>query len=188
MHFIKELIKNESPRKTNTRVFGILAAILCLAAFLFTRGNDSSAAKQPDIALSEAVYSAAAELTGTDNSPENGFVFFRKYERNPASLHITNNALSDARIRLCDGLFNKSVMDFYVCAGSEATLSVPVGYYEFHTATGENWVDDTQLFGQSTLFFTDSSEHGQELGRKATCEFTIEKAFSNMIPIEKDRY
>lgn len=188
MNFFSELFRAESPRKFNTRIFGILAALFCLVAFIITKDSEDSYLNISEKESAENVYAAAAELTGTENSPENGIVFFRKYDRNPASLHIINNALSDARVRLCDGLFNKSVIDFYVCAESEVTISVPVGYYEFHAATGEIWLGDDDLFGKETLYFTDASEYGQELGRKATCEFTIDRNFSNMIPIEKDRY
>lgn len=182
MSFISELSRAESPRKFNTRIFGVLAVFLCLAGFLSgSKKSEKTAAVSPELS-SEAIFSAAAALSGTENGPGNGTVLYRKYDRNPAALHIENQAASDVCVSLSDGLFHKSVLDFYLCAGQELLIDTPVGYFELHISTGSRWEDSASLFGPETLRFTDPSEHGQELGRKTVCEFTISPGFTNLIP------
>lgn len=183
MSFISELSRAESPRKFNTRIFGVLAVFLCLTGFLAGIRLETTDPVSSQLS-SEAIYTAAAALSGTENGPGNGTVFYRKYDRNPASLHIINQAVSDVCVSLSDGLFHKSVLDFYLCAGQELLIDTPVGYFELHISTGSRWENSASLFGPETLRFTDPSEHGQELGRKAICEFTISPGFTNLIPEE----
>lgn len=181
MSFISKLSRAESPRKFNTRIFGVFAVFLCLAGALAGSRAEKAAPVSPELS-SEAVFTAAAALSGTENGPENGTVLYRKYDRNPAALHIVNQAASDVCVSLSDGLFHKSVLDFYLRAGQELLIDTPVGYFELHISTGSRWESSTALFGPETLRFTDPSGHGQELGRKAVCEFTISPGFTNLIP------
>ena len=182
MSFFSEFLKTESPRKRNTRIFGILAAVFCLTGFLLTKSSGTEELPVAGKVSAETVFSTASKLSGTENSAGNGEIFFRKYDRNPAVLHVVNKAASDTFISLCDGLFGKSVLKFYLRAGEELTINTPVGYYEFQISTGAEWKNEDELFGSGTLYFTDGSEYGQELGRKKTCEFTIESGFANLIP------
>ena len=180
-------------RARNTQIFGIVVAVLCLFGYFLTKDSDRGNIKLDAESKTEAEniesYSETAKnLVTLSGGPESGTEFYRRYENNPAVLHISNSSTADACIRCADGLFNKSVLEFYLRAGEEVTISVPVGYFELHTATGEKWENRDSLFGDNTLYFKDSSEHGQEFGRKKICEFTIEEGFGNLIPISGSKY
>ena len=177
-------------RKANTRIFGIIAALFCLAGYFITRdstpANNSASTAQNNAGTVCSV--SAADIVSVPGGPESGTEFYRKYERNPAVLHITNESSADLYVKCSDGLLNRSVLDFYLRAEEELTISVPVGYFELHIAAGEKWEDAASLFGETTLYFTDGSAHGQEFGRKKTCEFTVASALSNLVPISAERY
>jgi len=175
-------------RRKNTRIFGAIAVVMLLAAFALTgTGTPSTGAGNGSDQVSPMM-EAAATLVKKQGGLESGTVFYRKYEKNPAVFHVVNNTTADVCARCADGLFNSSVINFYLRAGEEVTLDVPVGYYEFHIATGEQWVDENQRFGENTLYLTDTLQNGLEFGRKRTCEFVIEPGFRNMKELSKEHY
>lgn len=176
-----------STRRNNTRIFGVFAVIICLLGFFLSNAKDK---KSTNLSTAEVNvnYEYAASLIASGDGPENGTIFYRKYKTNPAFLHIVNRSKADACIQCTDGLLNNGVIQFYVRAENEVTIKVPVGYFELHFAIGENWIDQNNLFGETTVFFSDSSRYGQEFSRKKICEFTIEPSVSNLVPIEKSRY
>lgn len=185
----KEAGNGTAKRGRNMRIFGIALAVFCLIGYFMTKDNNPGGIMQSDAETDVSAYSGLAEnLISQPGGPESGTEFYRKYDRNPAALHIVNESAADVCIRCADGLFNRSVLTFYLRANDELTISVPVGYFELHIATGKEWGDPEEFFGSQTLFFKDSSEHGQEFGRKKTCEFTIEEGLKNLIPISADYY
>ena len=174
-------------RRKNRRVFGFVGIILCLIGLFFAKTG-----KKEEITIEGADggidYQYIASLVSDGSGPESGTVFFRKYKTNPAVLHIWNKATLDACIQCSDGLLNKSVVQFYIRAGEEADIEVPVGYFELHVAMGETWMNEDNLFGENTLFFSDLSKYGQEFNRKKICEFAIEESLNNLRPITKEKY
>ena len=185
----KETGNGTAKRGRNMRIFGVALAVFCLIGFFMTKDNNSAEIGQSDAPIEASAYSGSAEkLISQSGGPESGIEFYRKYDRNPAAFHIVNESAADVCIRCADGLFNRSVLSFYLRANDELTISVPVGYFELHIAAGEKWEGAEALFGSRTLFFKDPSEHGQEFGRKKTCEFTIEEGLKNLIPISEDYY
>ena len=171
-------------RQKNTRIFAAVVAVICLIAFF--AGKNTGSEKTADTALPD--YSGkAASLVTVEGGPESG-VISRTYESNPATLHIVNGTTADVFAKCADGLFNKSVISFYLRAGEELTISVPVGYFELHLASGEKWESESDLFGESTLYFTDTTGNGLEFGRKKVCEFTVEPGFANMKQLQKNRF
>lgn len=177
-------IKNgKNNRQVNTRIFGLALLAAILLILVFNRGE------VPDSAPTQIEHNEKTEKIVTEKGgPESGTVFYLKYDNNPAVFHLVNKTTADVCVRCPEGLFNRSVINFYLRAGEEVTLSVPVGYYELHIATGEKWVDSEKLFGENTLYFRDILSNGLEFSRKKTCEFTIEEGFVNLIGIAKEQY
>lgn len=174
-------------RRKNTRIFSGLAFLVLLVLFAVT-GSKTRSAGVENVQEPNAGRNVVSAPVTKPGGPESGTVFFRKYERNPAVFHVVNNTTADVCARCADGLFNSSVVNFYLRAGEEITLEVPVGYYEFHLATGEQWIDAEHLFGEETLYLTDTLRNGLEFGRKRICEFVIEPGFSNMKELTKEQY
>ena len=172
-------------RNKNTRVFGIIAAILCLIGFFMTKFKES---KPIESTLDKSDTSYVISMVSDPNGPESGTVFYRKYKTNPALLHIINKTGADTCIRCADGLLNRAVLQFYLRAQEETTIEVPVGYFELHFAFGKSWVNQEELFGEKTMFFSFLSKYGQEFGRKKTCEFVIESDLENLKPLKIDQF
>ena len=180
--YVRDMKKEQQQRFKNTRIFGAIAAILLLAALIVTKTKENNA----DPTLSETP--SPLLLVTEAHGPESGTVFYRKYEKNPAALHISNNTTADICAKCSDGLFNSAVICFYLRAGEDITLEVPVGYFELHAAAGESWDDEESLFGEDTVYYKDTLQNGLEFGRKKTCEFTIESGFVNMERLEAKDY
>ena len=189
----REIVKNTGKnqydgrtiRRNNTRIFGVVAAVFCLIGFFIMSYRESTPVEP---AREEASTEYVISMVSDQNGPESGTVLYRKYKTNPALFHIVNKTNADTCIRCCDGLLNRAVIQFYVRAQEEATIEVPVGYFELHLAMGKTWRNQEELFGEETVFFSDSSKYGQEFGRKKTCEFVIEPDLSNLVTMPKDRY
>ena len=64
-------------RKKNTRVFGIIAAILCLIGFFMTKFKES---KPIESTLDKSDTSYVISMVSDPNGPESGTVFYRKYK------------------------------------------------------------------------------------------------------------
>lgn len=182
MDKIKQLfIRNgKNDRQVNTRIFGLVLLAVLFLVLIFGRGEVSDSASVPADAMGKIV----TEKGG----PESGTVFYLKYDKNPAVFHLTNKTTADVCVRCPEGLFNRSVINFYLRAGEEVTIDVPVGYYELHIATGEKWEDSEKLFGEKTLYFKDTLSNGLEFSRKKNCEFTIEEDFANLKSMSKEEY
>lgn len=177
----------QDARRRNRRILGFAVIFLCLMGLLLTRTGKQEESN-PEITTGETSYSDVSSLISDGSGPETGTVFYRKYKTNPASLHIANESTADACIQCADGLFNRGVIQFYVRAGEETAVDVPVGYFELHIAIGETWVNEEELFGENTMFFSDSSKYGQEFSRKKPCEFVIRETLDNLIPIPREKY
>ena len=182
MDKIKQLfVRNgKNDRQVNTRIFGLVLLAGLFLALIISKGESTDPASVP----AEALQKIVTEKGG----PESGTVFYLKYDKNPAVFHLTNKTSADVCVRCPEGLFNRSVINFYLRAGEEVTLNVPVGYYELHIATGEKWDDGEKLFGENTLYFKDTLSNGLEFSRKKNCEFTIEEGFANMKSLSKEEY
>ena len=182
MEKLKQLFtKNgRNNRQVNTRIFGLF--LLLAIGLVLTFGRE----KDPDSVPTQIEHSE--KIITEKSGPESGTVFFLKYERNPASFHLTNQTGADVCVRCSDALFNRSVISFYLRAGEDATLSVPVGYFELHVAAGEKWENSEKLFGENTRYFKDTLPNGVEFSRKKTFEFTIEEDFGNLVRITKEEY
>ena len=182
MDKLKQLFtKNgKNDRQVNTRIFGLVLLALLLIVLISGKGKAPAPAPVP-IEQTEKL------ITG-EGGPESGTVLYLKYDKNPAAFHLVNKTTADVCVRCPEGLFNRSVINFYLRAGEEVTLSVPVGYYELHVATGEKWEDSEKLFGENTLYFKDTLSNGLEFSRKKTCEFTIEEGFANLESMSKEEY
>jgi len=185
MDKLKQLFtrNGKNDKQVNTRIFGVILLAVLILMLIFGKGET----KTPTPEQIEQT-NRVAEIVTVNSGPESGTVFYLKYDRNPAKFHLINNTTADVCVRCPEGLFNRSVINFYLRAGEEVTLDVPVGYYELHVATGEEWVNEEKYFGENTLYFKDTLSNGLEFSRKKTCEFTIEEGFKNMVSIEKEQY
>ena len=170
-------------RQVNTRIFGLFL-LLAIGLILVFGREDSPRPAPTQTEHSEKIEKIVTEKGG----PESGTVFSLKYDRNPASFHLTNQTSADVCVRCSDALFNRSVICFYLRAGEDVTLAVPVGYFELHAAAGEKWENSEKLFGDNTRYFKDTLPNGVEFSRKKTFEFIIEEDFANLIPITKEEY
>ena len=120
-------------RKNNTRIFGILVAVLCLIGFFVTKQNEKNTIEQT-YSVENNKYEDIHSLVSDNNGPESGTILFQKYKSNPAKLHVINDSEADVCIKCNDGLLNRNVIQFYVRAKDEARVEVPVGYFELHAA------------------------------------------------------
>lgn len=180
--FFRNSRAEQAQRRKNTRFFGVVAALAILLGFIVSGARDEKS--ETDTKKPERIVELVSDTAG----PKSGTEFFRKYERNPAVLHIENKSSADVYARCADALFNNSVLNFYLKAGEEIDIAVPVGYFELHVAAGESWLNEQELFGETTVFLGDTLQNGLEFSRKKTCEFTIEAGFSNMQELSENEF
>ena len=130
--------------------------ILLLTIAIIIIAQISNSEPSPDSSVTSPSQTPTTTATEPTESlkrlatPANGKIIFKPSEEGVAPLSVDTPLYDNCYLILTEHNSTKTVMSFFVRAGSTAEVLVPLGNYDIYYAAGGSWYGTTHLFGEST--------------------------------------